>query len=571
MDTPLQRRMPALTDLPTEGAANNDKPKVLVADDNTGLAELWSFVLEDRGYEVITAHNGGDALAAAAQHCFNAAVLDLEMPDLSGLDVFTALQADTPEIEGIIITGHASVDSAVEAVNRGIYGYLVKPVAADALGLMVGRALERQRLQAENQTMLSQLSALLEVLDTALETVGLEDAFQRMARAVVNAMGVDEVTLLLQNARRELEIRAAHPLRDATAMQFRLRPGEGFAGRVFAEKKAQQVRDIQAAGIARRAYLTMPGIRSVLGVPLLSGTEAIGVLHVGTFRERVFADQDVRLLEAIAQRLTLAVEKARLLEEREASRRELEAAYRHERRIAETLQRSFLPGVRIDIPGLCVAHLYQAGLEEAEVGGDFYDIIELGDGLVGLVMGDVSGKGLDAAVYTALAKYTLRSYALQNPDPGHVVEWLNRAFTRQSGPETFATLFYGVLDTHSRRLRYINAGHEPPLLHHADEGTTEQLASNGPLAGVLAEAEYQTQETGLAPGDTLLLYTDGASDARQDNEWLGTDGIQRLLEANLHLAPQECLAAIYAGIVAFSRSGVRDDTALMLVRALAVD
>lgn len=376
-------------------------------DDNKGLAEILSFTLEDAGHSVRVAGSGAEALAAMSHDAFDVAVLDLQLPDLTGLELFTALRADTPGIEGILITGHASVESAIEAVNQGLYSYVPKPVSPDILRITVERAVERKRFQEE---------------------------------------------------------------------------------------------------------------------------------------------------------------RARLLLEREEHLSELQEAYQRERRIAETLQRSFLPSLQVDIPGLQIAHLYQAALAEAEVGGDFYDVVELTAGQIGLVMGDVSGKGLDAAVYTALAKYTLRGYAIEDPNPGRVLQRLNHALSLQSGLETFATLFCGVLDLESGILCYASAGHEPALLFHPETGTVEELPPTGPAAGVIPDADYATVELGFADHESLLLYTDGASDARHDDEWLGTDGLARILSAHAHESVPDALAGIYDSILHFSRHHLRDDTAMLLVR-----
>ncbi len=380
--------------------ATSTKPKVLIADDNVDLAEMWSLALEDAGYDAAVAANAGDALAAVSRQAYNAAVLDLSLPDLSGLDLFTAMRADIPEVEGIMITGHASTGSAAEAVNRGLFAYLLKPVDPEALRLMVDRAVERQRL----------------------------------------------------------------------------------------------------------------------------------------------------------------------LLEREEQHRQLEIAFQRERRIAETLQRSLLPDLHVDLPGIDIACLYEAGMAEAEVGGDFYDVILIDHGLVGVVLGDIAGKGLGAAACTALAKYTLRGYALEDPDPGRVLMRLNRAFYKQSSDESFTTLFFAVIDVARGRLTYASAGHEPALLHRPFPGTTERLCPTGPAAGMLPEAEFASVDVEFGNHDALLLYTDGASDARRDDEWLGWEGLQRLLEANIHHDPQAALAAIYRGILAFAPTGLRDDVALLLLR-----
>ncbi|MBI3947648.1 MAG: SpoIIE family protein phosphatase [Armatimonadetes bacterium] len=547
-------------------AGSNGRPEVLVVDDNLGLAEVWGFLLEDAGYAVTLAGSAGDALAAAAHTAFDAAVLDLQLPDLSGLELFAALRADIPDIEGVLITGHATTESAIEATNRGLFSYLVKPASPDQVRLLTARALERKRIQSENRQMLSHLSALQDVLDAALESVGLTDVMQRVLRAVVAATDADGARLLLQEPDGSLAVKAAHPFEDEVALSIRQSSSEGFAGRIFSQHRPLQISDAVRSPIVASSYLRTAGLRSLLGVPLLVGDRAIGVLQIGTRRDQSFSDRDVRLLEAIAQRTVLAIEKARLLEEREQHLRQVEQAYERERRIAETLQRSLLPDLRIHVSGLQIAYLYQAAMIEAEVGGDFYDMVELRDGLVGVIIGDVSGKGLDAAVYTALAKYTLRSYALEDPDPGRVLERLNRAFARQSGEETFATLFFGVVDLVPGRLVYASAGHEPGLLHHPDRGATERLPATGPIAGVLPDASYGTVEVAFTNHDVLLLYTDGASDARRDNEFLGPEGLQRLLESCLQPDLQGALADIYDGILRFSRRRLRDDTALLLLR-----
>lgn len=375
--------------------------RILVVDDNPGLAEAWSFVLEDAGYEVAIASTGAAALAAASRRPYNVAVLDLQLPDMSGLDVFTALREGDPDLEGIIITGYASPESTLEAVNLGVHGYLIKPVEPIMLCLTVERAVEFQHLRRE----------------------------------------------------------------------------------------------------------------------------------------------------------------------REESRRQLEDAYLRERHIAETLQQAMLPPLHLDVPGIRAAYLYQAAMEEAQVGGDFYDVVVFPDGRVGVVLGDVSGKGLDAAVYTALTKYTLRSYAMEDPDPGRVLHRLNRAFYQQSGPETFATLFYVVLDLVPGRLTYASAGHEPGLLHRPHNGTTERLCSTGLAAGVLADADYQSVEVEFSDHDLLLLYTDGASEARCDYDFLGSDGLAGLLERHVQpeLDIQDTLTGIVAGIVRFACQNIRDDMALLLL------
>lgn len=550
------------------GAEDSPRPRVLVADDNTGLAEVWCFALADAGYEVSCAGTGAEALSIARRHQCAVAVLDLQLPDVSGLELFMALRAEDPDLEGIIITGHASMESAIEAVNRGVYSYLVKPVAPDMLHLMVERALERQRLSVENKRMVSHLLALQEVLDTALDAIGLDEFLQRMMQAVAKAMGLDDATLFLVDDDGFLTASVMYPPASDADLRLRLRPGEGLAGTIFAEGRPAQVRDTDQSPLILTRRLAEKGIRSVLGVPLAAGGRQIGVLRVGSAKERLFLPREVRLLGDMAQRMALAVEKWRLLEKRERQHRELETAYAREHHIAETLQRSFIPQQLGGVAGVSVGHLYQAALAEAEVGGDFYDLVPLGNDRVAIVMGDVSGKGLAAAVHTALTKYTLRGYALEDPDPGRLMDRLNRAIFQQVGGDSFVTLFYGLLNTRTGHLAYVSAGHEPALIRRA-VGAPEWLRSTGPVAGAFPCWEYRSCETHLEMGDLLLLYTDGASDAGHGERTLGMDGLRRLLEEHAGPDPQQTVDGLFSGIRRWATAGLRDDVALLLLRRSA--
>jgi len=246
----------------------------------------------------------------------------------------------------------------------------------------------------------------------------------------------------------------------------------------------------------------------------------------------------------------------------------LGAAYRRELRIAETLQQNLTSLIPPQADTFQFAHEYQAALSEAEIGGDFYDAFTLGDHQMGIVMADVSGKGLKAALQTAMVKYTLRAFAAQYPDaPSDVLERVNNVLSSNLGMlDGFVTLFYGVLDTQTGGFVYANAGHEAPFWGRRFEGDVIPLPSeNGLPLGCLPSARYGAQTVQFAPGDLLALFTDGMTEARSPNgDFLGSDGLRALVPADASDARAAC-AEIFGRVRAFAGDNLRDDVSLLLL------
>ena len=244
----------------------------------------------------------------------------------------------------------------------------------------------------------------------------------------------------------------------------------------------------------------------------------------------------------------------------------LQEVYEHQRGIAETLQKSFLPSTHPKVAGYEIADAYIAAQEHAQVGGDFYDIIELGDGMLGMVIGDVSGKGVEAAVHTAMAKYMLRGFAHEEREPSVVLTRLNDAIARYIHGEVFITLFYGVLYTHEKKLIYANGGHEHPLLYRSRTGDFVALECTGPAVGVIPDCEYTQTEVHLAEGDAFVLYTDGITEARRDKEFLGYEGLKTMLAHIETTSAREMTNQILARVQDYADGKLQDDIALLVVK-----
>jgi PAS domain S-box-containing protein len=254
----------------------------------------------------------------------------------------------------------------------------------------------------------------------------------------------------------------------------------------------------------------LSGDDNVLGhsaalVPLVARGRSVGVLSLG-WREagRRPGRDEWSLIEALAQRIALAVDGA--------------LQYRERAHVAQTLQASLLPGALPRIPGASLAAEYVAAGEGMEVGGDFYDVFAVDDGAWVLVMGDVLGKGAEAAAVTALARYTLRALASRSPSPAATLATLNAELLRQSAERRFVTAVLARLEPRpggGARLVVACGGHPPPLVLRADSAP-EVVPCAGTLLGVEPETSGEDHEVELAPGDTFVLYTDGVTEARRD-------------------------------------------------------
>lgn len=243
--------------------------------------------------------------------------------------------------------------------------------------------------------------------------------------------------------------------------------------------------------------------------------------------------------------------------------------YEREHRVADMLQAAFLSNIPDRLSELELATVYRAGLDESQVGGDCYDVFPLPDGRVALVIADVSGKGLSAAVVTATVKFSLRAFAAEVAAPGLALTRLNRMLCGEASGlgEHFVTLFYAVFDPAGGRLIYASAGHETQLIKRAAGGST-RLVSTGPILGI-AEHAYSQCEERLGQGDSLLLFTDGLTEARnpQTRELLDIAGVAALVDRVPGGAGAGALTASLEQLaLGWAQGRPHDDMALLVAR-----
>jgi len=234
-----------------------------------------------------------------------------------------------------------------------------------------------------------------------------------------------------------------------------------------------------------------------------------------------------------------------------------------ERDIANTLQEALLQVPR-EIKGIDFGYLYRSATEAARVGGDFYDLFELEENMVGIVVGDISGKGIEAATLTSLVKNTIRAYAFLGESPASIMGRTNNVIKKASTPRTFVTVFFGILDTANGKMVYCSAGHPIALLRKRDRQVA-RLKNSSTVIGVFPNQAYYNDEIVLEKQDILILYTDGTTEAKRNGELFGEEKLISLIESLKFKSPQEYPGHIFSEVLKYAKGRLLDDVVLLAV------
>jgi PAS domain S-box-containing protein len=413
--------------------------------------------------------------------------------------------------------------------------------------------LREQAARAEAERVAEMVSGMQLLVDAALAHRTLGDIMSDLVTRVRGVLDADAAAIYLAEEGERLILSAASggaPWREPTPP---LAFGEGFAGRVASAREPLLAQDPEPD------ELPYPGLRelaveSLIGVPLLAEGGVTGVLVVGASAPRHFTADDLNLLRLAADRVALAIDHARV--------------YEREHRIAETLQRSLLPDRLPQIPGLSVAARYLPAASEAEVGGDWYDVLPIPGGGVGLVMGDVAGKGLAAASMVGRLRSALRAYALEGHPPARVLERLNRLLWTEADDSQMATLLYVVIDPAEGRVRWVNGGHLPPLLLVDDRPPQFLEGGSSVPLGVLPFPDFEEVEVAVEPGAAVVLYTDGLVERPGEHIDSGLDRLAALVREG-PADPQGICDHLLSELV--PDGGPTDDVAILTLRTIPME
>ena len=397
-----------------------------------------------------------------------------------------------------------------------------------------------------------QLDALKQVTEATLAYLDLDELLAELLDRVTGLLETDTAAvLLLEDNGETLAARAAKGLEEEVERGFRLPVGQGFAGRVAATRAPVAIPDLENSEIeVVNPLMREKGVRSLLGVPLVVEGTLTGVLHVGTLSPRSWSDSDAELLQAVGDRVGLAIDHARM-------------AAQH--RISKTLQRSLLPRTLPSVPGFDLAARYLPAASDSEVGGDWYDVIELGHDRVGLAIGDVAGRGLTAATFMGQLRSAVRAYALDGASPAEVLAKVSRFVDIQGG--TMATVIYATVELTTLELEFARAGHPYPLIVRGDGATTYLTADGGPPIGSGGNIGFKNHTAAMRPGDTLLLYTDGLIERRGQRLSEGEERLAAVASSASGGIERRCTEIIDRMT---EDESVNDDVAVLAVQAVGL-
>jgi len=393
--------------------------------------------------------------------------------------------------------------------------------------------------------------ALAQVDRSLISSLEHAEILSRALEEGARALGAERAVLEISEGE-SWEVRAVHRL-PAELVGTRLSRQEASVATAMQEADgALAIEDSLSDPRVNVSTVARYGTTAVLALPISYKNRFLGSLQFlyvsGPHR---FSSAELDFAEKLTVSLALALENARLFE--------------IQRNIAEQLQQTILE-MPSAIPHLRFSHLYRAATEEAMVGGDFYDVFELEDGAIALLIGDVCGHGVNAARIATMVKASLVAFAHGQSDPDGVLALVNQLLLRKSVPG-FTSLLLGLFHPETSMLTYCSAGHPELLVAHAD-GTLAVAMGNHPPLGVFPDWSCSSESLKVETGDILLFYTDGLTEARRDGEMFGEDRLIAALKSTVHLPLEQLPQALLDEVLVFTGGRLQDDVAVLAVQPL---
>jgi sigma-B regulation protein RsbU (phosphoserine phosphatase) len=404
-----------------------------------------------------------------------------------------------------------------------------------------------------------ELELLQETGEILAMSLRLDDAFQSIAKALERLIPFQALAIFILNpkgASMEEIFSVGYPVGDTREL-LRMKAGKGLVGWVVANGEPLLVSDVSKDS---RYVAALPNTKSELVVPLFSGDEVIGAFNLESERLDAYTRSDLYMVAAFANQAALSVVRARLF---------AEAIEKHhiedELEIARLIQKRFLPERSPEYPGLDMDGI---NISSQQVGGDYYDFIPIVDNQLGIAIADVSGKGIPAALIMASFRASLIAEIRNNYAIRTIMRKVNNLICESVKRGEFVTAVYGVLDIRNRVWTFSNGGHNPPFLLRAN-GKIEWLREGGLMLGVMPEKEYQERPVHLHSGDMLVLYTDGITEAEnEDSEQFGTERLVKLVKEFRALPAKVMRKQIINEILSFKATDSQlDDLTLVLIKA----
>jgi serine phosphatase RsbU (regulator of sigma subunit) len=410
----------------------------------------------------------------------------------------------------------------------------------------------------------SDLLALISKVGVALlASVTLTETLEQIVTLVFEAVPADRCMIMMRDAKSpELKVAVAR-LRDRAGEVGEIRISRSVIDEVVTNGKSVLTSDAQADPRFAGGTVMLQGVRSVLAVPLGVGANVFGIIYADSpLSDARFTEDHLKVLTTLSSVAAIRVENARLTEE-QMERERLE----REQQVASEIQQRFLPASAPHVEGY---ELQGISFPCYEIGGDYYDFIQREDGNMVVALGDVSGKGTAAALLMSSLHAAIHAQSDAHDSIVSTIQAVNKYLTESIPPNRFVTLFYAELNPELGRLTFLNAGHNPPLIVHAG-GTMEQLASGGLPLGIMADAEFREGRTQLLPGDVLVIYSDGVSEAvNPTGEEFGPTRLYEVVARNLDASASGIRDRIESALTKFCQgTPAADDITLVIVKRLA--
>lgn len=407
------------------------------------------------------------------------------------------------------------------------------------------------------------LALLYRVSQAFNSSLDLDQVLNRVMDEVIAATRAERGFLMLPDADGRLVFHAARGMDQQTIDTPEFQISRGVVERVAREGQPCLASNAQDdVWLSTRESVMLLGLRSILCVPLQLKGATLGIIYVDNrLQAGLFTPDDLELLTAIASSAAIAIENARLYQvavEKGRMERELQ--------VAREVQANFIPRETPRLPGWDFAAWWQPA---RQVSGDFYDFIPLGQQRLGLVIADVSDKGMPAALLMALTRSIVRASAGDDHPPVQCITLANRLVYADAANGMFVTLCYAQLDPTTGEITYVNAGHNPPLLYRVEQDDLIELERTGIALGVDEACVFEQRRIRLGPGDFIVLYTDGVTEAPDAHgQEFGKERLRRIISENRRAPMVEMIAALRHAIGSFGSTAPFDDITVVMVKRL---
>lgn len=416
-------------------------------------------------------------------------------------------------------------------------------------------ALDNSYLFSKAKKKTLEMETLREVEKSLSSSLNLNELLELILDSLLKVVRYDAVVIfLIDKDKQEIEHIKARGFDPVLEPDLQLKIGQGIAGWAAKTQKSLIVPNVKGDPRYIEARVET---QSAMAVPIVSQKRMIGVFSLESDEPNAYGEDDLDLLEAFASSAAISLERARQHEEI-LEKRKLE----EELSIAKRIQQSFLPRKKPQLYGFDISGV---NIPSEEVGGDYYDFIPIIENQVGIAIGDVSGKGIPAALIMASFRASLIAEIRNNYAIRSIMFKVNNLLFESTASDIYVTAVYGVLDTKNRILTFANAGHNAPILRHAS-GEMEYLTEGGVALGMFENLKYEERPLGLSPGDIIVFYTDGVTEAKNEKEEeFGTRRLKQVINDSHQLNASRIQENIYRAVKDFTGSLHQADDLTMIV------